>query len=385
MQTTQKISVSIQNDSMFLTALERDLHETIETVNGRDQIIIHHINHIAEQHLNLSKFTLDCCLIKDDALEILPKNTFSPRFTLKVHPTIQPHLKKLPSYLTATQCQELLPCIESEIALRIFDELTESERRLLSSPPFPDRTGYQQQLFASCFNKLVADIRTLYNSRTYKKKRQRRDKKFKRMFDRCKLLIKQLLEVYARIVVVRIDFGVKQDLSQPNASFNRYKADMHTLPFMKKKIKHLLDNSRHSTVLKNKIGYVLRFEHGDSKGVHVHGFFFFDGSKHQQDISLAQQISAEWMRITEGLGTVHICNMNEYKYPATGSINYYDDEKIGYLFNALEYICKTEQFLKYTVLHKNRAFQLSHPPKPKSQAGRPRQSPQSTKLHAVGA
>ena len=201
----------------------------------------------------------------------------------------------------------------------------------------------------------------------------------------CVGYIRQLLKVYSRLLVVRMDLSLMRD--QQTLLKNAYSLkeihSKHDLVHIKACVKKLLNNKRNNPVMKMVVGYILRFEYTVRTGFHVHCYFLFNGDKNLEDITLAQSIGKLWNKVTQGQGTSYICNMKKdsYRHCAIGMVHYADTTKLGYLYKTFDYICKTSQLFDFTNMKGARGFQLGEAPKKTSNAGRPRKYAQQLNLN----
>jgi len=173
-----------------------------------------------------------------------------------------------------------------------------------------------------------------------------------------------LQDRYSKLCVVRVDFGYKKD---ENNEVNV------TLDEANKHIERLLANRRNNSIFDNNVGYVIKTEYTEDKGVHNHAVLFFDGNKVQNDKYKGDQIGNYWETITKGNGSYHNCNRSNYKNNATGMLDYRDVEKREKLDNAMSYLVKEEQSIKAIKENeKCRAIRRGTVPKNKGNMGRPR-------------
>ena len=176
--------------------------------------------------------------------------------------------------------------------------------------------------------------------------------------------IDALQEKYSKICVVRDDFGYKKD---ENNEVNV------TLEEANKDINRLLNNRRNNSIFDNMTGYIFKIEDGEDKGVHIHALFFFDGNKLQNGKFKGEQLGQCWKKITNGKGSYHNCNRNNYKENATGILDYRDTEKRRNLDKAMAYLAKDNQSIDALKGNeKDRAIRRGTVPKEKSNKGRPR-------------
>jgi hypothetical protein len=173
-----------------------------------------------------------------------------------------------------------------------------------------------------------------------------------------------LQDRYSKLCVVRVDFGYKKD---ENNEVNV------TLEEANKHIDKLLNNRRNNSIFKDNVGYVIKTEYTEDKGVHNHAVLFFDGNKVQNDKYKGDQIGNYWETLTNGNGSYHNCNRNDYKDNAIGMLDYKNVEMRKNLDNAMAYLVKEEQSIKAIKENeKDRAIRRGTMPKSKGNVGRPR-------------
>jgi len=176
--------------------------------------------------------------------------------------------------------------------------------------------------------------------------------------------INNLLEVYSKINIVRIDIAYKKPYSD-NINLEEAYSDLN----------HMINNTRsNKTVFGHMVGYIIKREYTVDRGMHFHVVFIFNGQKMQKDVYKAEQIGEYWIKVTDNRGSYHNCNRNEYKDTAIGMINYYDYEKIEALINkAVGYFCKDTQSISDLIESKRyKAFTKGVAPKVNKSVGRPR-------------
>ncbi|MFY4788287.1 YagK/YfjJ domain-containing protein [Aliarcobacter butzleri] len=183
--------------------------------------------------------------------------------------------------------------------------------------------------------------------------------------DSAEKYLDSLFNNYSKLSIVRIDLAYKKPHS------NSIKLDDAI-----KDINRLKNNRRGKpSVFENNVGYIIKGEHTEDKGMHSHVIFFYDGNKVSKDTFKAKQIGEYWnSTITNGKGTYHNCNMNNYDKKGIGMIDYKDKEKIDILKDkVMSYLCKDEQDISRVEGSKNyKSFIRGIMPKTKSSAGRPR-------------
>lgn len=174
-----------------------------------------------------------------------------------------------------------------------------------------------------------------------------------------------LQDRYSKLCVIRLDFAYKKNVNNEiNVTLNE--ANKH--------IERLLANRRNNSIFDDNVGYIIKTEYTEDRGVHNHAILFFDGNKVKNDKYKGNQIGEYWVdNITNGNGSYHNCNRNDYKDKATGILDYKDLEMRRKLDNAMSYLVKEEQSIKpLKENEKDRAIRRGTIPKSKGNIGRPR-------------
>ena len=115
--------------------------------------------------------------------------------------------------------------------------------------------------------------------------------------------LQQLLNHYARLLFVRIDFAIKQEF-QAEISLEQFQTYLKTL------------SNRYSNqdgCFSGLQGYAWAIEEGIDKGLHCHTLLIYDGNKHQNDFGRGLQVAQVWDDLTQGKGSCFISNAPEYK------------------------------------------------------------------------
>ena len=168
---------------------------------------------------------------------------------------------------------------------------------------------------------------------------------------------------HSKICVVRVDLGYKKPFSGEI-----------TLEEANKNLNRLLNNRRGKPVIfEHNVGYIIKKEYTEDKGVHLHGVFMFDGQKVQKDANKADEIGKYWNeQITKDKGTYYNCNRNQYPEHGIGMLDHNDTEKRKKLDSAIAYLSKDEQHIDSLSDKKEKSFVRGTLPKNKGNIGRPR-------------
>lgn len=168
---------------------------------------------------------------------------------------------------------------------------------------------------------------------------------------------------HSKLCVVRVDLAYKKPYSEKI-----------TLDEATKDLNRLLNNRRNKPkIFEHNVGYTIKKEYTEDKGVHLHGVFMFDGQKVQKDAHKADELGKYWNeQITKGKGSFYNCNRNQYPEHGIGMLDHNDAEKRKNLDNALAYLSKDEQHIDLVSDKKERSFIRGTMPKSKGNVGRPR-------------
>lgn len=375
-------------DHELLQQTKFDHQHTMLNHGENQQVAIHHLDNIVMPILQKIEFVQTVLKCKTPIVRILPVKQLGlpDRYYRKYTKKIEPLMSSFFELLHAQTPPEIEPgvlCLAFDHALSQLneDELRKLETQGLGSSSYLEAI----QPFVDAFLHFVELIKSYLNDPKVRKKVSDQNNHCKKMRMVCVKYIQQLLEVYSRLLVVRMDLSLMRD--QQTLLKNAYSIkEIHSkddLTYFKACTKKLLNNKRNNPVMKMVVGYILRFEYTVRTGFHLHGYFLFNGDRNLEDITLAQGIGKLWKKVTQGQGSNYICNMKKdsYRHCAIGMVHYADTEKLGYLYKTFDYICKTSQLFDFTNMKGARGFQLGKAQKKTSNAGRPRKYSQQRNLN----
>lgn len=174
-----------------------------------------------------------------------------------------------------------------------------------------------------------------------------------------------LFDINSKINALRFDVGYTKEYSSDMTSEN-----------LNNDINHMFNNMRSKpTLFDSKVGFIVKREEGEEKGVHAHVILFYNGQEIQKGAHLVDKIGEYWNNdITQGRGSYHNCHRNKYEKNGIGMIDHKDTEKRKILLeNVTSYLCKDEQVIKSESDDKiNKSFTRGTLPKKKGNKGRPR-------------
>ena len=220
-------------------------------------------------------------------------------------------------------------------------------------------------------NLFVSQLWKIVHSPSFKKVMDRRAQQSRHNYLSACKLIDVLFEQYARLMVCRVDFALKPEYLEEQ-----------TLEMMHAYVNQLLNNRRSNALFEHMVGYIIKLEHGEKKGLHYHCIFLFDGSKVKADAIYAEKIGKYWQEnITRGKGLFFNCNFDKTKYRklGIGMINHSEHDKIANLYLVIAYMTKASQFVMLKTPENYRCFRRSEIPNSDyrssvTRMGRPRRS-----------
>ena len=144
--------------------------------------------------------------------------------------------------------------------------------------------------------------------------------------------IDELLQNYAKILVVRVDFYIREE----------YTLDI-TDRFMIEAWQRLRNNMRFNQLFAHCITSMAKLEYTPARGWHFHTAFIFNGQHHQSEYGLGKAIQAYWENTLAGMvGHGHLTSGQDYSINGTGMVHYRDVEKIFNVKYALAYLAKID-------------------------------------------
>ena len=132
--------------------------------------------------------------------------------------------------------------------------------------------------------------------------------------------ISDLKIAHSKIMIVRLDLYYHQELIQSIRSQQNVVADWsRLLAFARKGYKG------------NFLGYAMKVEFGNDRGVHVHSIFIMNGSNLERDVKVARSLGHHWVKnVVPGIGRYFNCNekthQEKYKWRAVGTFTKMDEE-----------------------------------------------------------
>lgn len=171
----------------------------------------------------------------------------------------------------------------------------------------------------------------------------RRRKRAARKNDQTLLrLVAELFAFRSRLLVVRVDFYYPSNYAG---------ADMSGATVAPALVaKHRSDFVRHlesSPISEHLLDFVWKLEYTECKGFHFHWFFFFDGAKVRQGITLGRSLGELWKEVVGCKAEYWNCNAAQHKYESAGigMVSRGDEQLRNGLCQACNYLTKPDYYL----------------------------------------
>ena len=361
----------------MLQEIDFDQSSTHVPIQSEPQLRIRHLTPLPDDlMLSASAFIQAIPIFLECPVQL--RNHNSSKQHIFIPKKLEDIFYRFPILFKADKPMQYKPCLELEVFFGVRDRLSEKQRYLLSKGfDYKYLSDQDQKEFIQALYVVIHHYNNVIGSAKNKKQIRVRNRSLNNIPKVCTALFNSLIAKHSKILVVRIDFGFKRPHSDwenmPNAE--DFFLSEHSISDFKNEMGKLIKSFRHNKNFKDAY-YILKYEHGATKGFHAHGYFMWDGNKHHEDISLALLLKKKWETQTGGKGTAFICNMQKDKYQKCylGMIHYSDHEKIQLLIDSFTYISKTEQLFLFRDFSNVRSFEHSQIPKKKSPVGRPRKS-----------
>ncbi|PIG09773.1 inovirus-type Gp2 protein [Comamonas sp. 26] len=149
---------------------------------------------------------------------------------------------------------------------------------------------------------------------------QEEDKIHKRRAESLYDYIYDLKIAHSKIMIVRLDLYYHQELLDSLKSQQNVIDDWsRLLAFARKNYKQ------------NFLGYAMKIEFGDDRGVHIHSIFVLNGSNLKRDVNVARSLGHHWVKdVVPCIGRYFNCNekkhQEKYKWRAVGTFTKMDEE-----------------------------------------------------------
>lgn len=173
--------------------------------------------------------------------------------------------------------------------------------------------------------------------------------------------IDDLIAVYARLVVVRIDLSYKRselEVDEFDCVFDKADEQKNSDCLFKHRdqVLKILSKSNSPYAM---VGYAWKLEYGKRRGFHYHLMLFLDGSKVMRHIAIGKAVGEMWANeITGGLGSYWNCTgkASYYKTCGVGEVDHYDAAKILAVKDAASYLVKIDRWIAVCLPGGKRCF-----------------------------
>lgn len=186
--------------------------------------------------------------------------------------------------------------------------------------------------------------------------------------------IDKLFAKYARLLVLRIDFGYSRPENRPGHYFRELEpGDVEQVQRDRDALIRYFQTDLREHGL---VGYMWKVEWQELKGYHFHTLLFMDGSQVRNEAAIGRYVEAHWKEVTEQQGYTWNCNLDKSKYGqklGVGMIHASDEELIFNLKHTVAtYLTKPDAYVRPLLGEGFRMFGRSCLPKAHSGRGRPR-------------
>lgn len=179
---------------------------------------------------------------------------------------------------------------------------------------------------------------------------QEEDKIHKRRAGSLYDYISDLKIAHGKIMIVRLDLYYHQELIQSISSQQNVVANWsRLLAFARKSYKESF------------LGYAMKIEFGNDRGVHVHSIFIMNGSNLKRDMNVARSLGHHWVKdVVPGIGRYFNCNekkhQEKYRWRAVGTFTKMDEEFPNGVKAMSAYVTKPDPLPRLVVHGLDRTF-----------------------------
>ncbi len=179
---------------------------------------------------------------------------------------------------------------------------------------------------------------------------QEEDKLHKRRAESLCDYISDLKIAHSKIMIVRLDLYYHQELIQSIRSQQNVVDDWsRLLAFARKNYKQ------------NFLGYAMKIEFGDDRGVHIHSIFVLNGSNLRRDVNVARSLGHHWVKdVVPIIGRYFNCNEKQhrkkYKWRSVGDFVKMDEDFKNGVKAMSAYVTKPDPLPRIVVHGLNRTF-----------------------------
>lgn len=201
------------------------------------------------------------------------------------------------------------------------------------------------------FEKLFFDtLLDRIGSKGFRNSFKQEDKIHKRKSESLYNYIYDLKVAHSKIMIVRLDLYYHQELIESISSQQNVVDDWNRLlAFARKSFKESF------------LGYAMKVEFGNDRGVHVHSIFIFNASSLMNDVNVARRLGHHWVKdVVPGIGRYFNCNEKKhcerYKWRSVGNFIKIDEEFQNGLKAMSAYVTKPDPFPRLVVHGLSRTF-----------------------------
>lgn len=240
----------------------------------------------------------------------------------------------------------LLKALNRELPIDVDDFYKEAIHRVYTSSfVFEALMKCRPKINTSIdFEKLLFDCLCIgVGSKGFHNAYQQEYKIHKRKAESLYNYIYDLKVAHSKIMIVRLDLYYHQELINSISSQQNVVDDWNELlAFARKSFKE------------NFLGYAMKVEFGNDRGVHVHSIFIFNASSLMNDVNVARRLGHHWVKdVVPGIGRYFNCNEKKhcerYEWRSVGNFIKIDEEFQNGLKAMSDYVTKPDPLPRVVV------------------------------------
>lgn len=240
----------------------------------------------------------------------------------------------------------LLQALNSELPIDIDNFYKEAIRKIYTSSCVFNAILECRLSFNGSidFEKLFFDtLLDRIGSKVFHNSFKQEEKIHKRKSESLYNYIYDLKMAHNKIMIVRLDLYYHQELIQSISSQQNVVDDWNRLlTFARKSFKE------------SYLGYAMKVEFGNDRGVHVHSIFIFNASNLMNDVNVARSLGHHWVKdVVPGIGRYFNCNEKKYceryEWRSVGNFIKIDEEFQNGLKAMSDYVTKPDPLPRVVV------------------------------------
>lgn len=194
------------------------------------------------------------------------------------------------------------------------------------------------------------NLKERVGSKSFQNSYREEEKIHRRRTESLYSYISDLKIAHSKIMIVRLDLYYHQESIESLRSQQNVEADWgRLLTFARESYK------------RNFLGYAMKIEFGNDRGVHIHSIFVLNGSNLRRDVNVARSLGHHWVKdVVPGIGRYFNCNekqhQKKYKWRSVGEFVKVDEDFQNGVKAMSSYVTKPDAFPRLVVHGLRRTF-----------------------------